>query len=305
MGALAWSSVAGCAPGSSIEPGDAAVVCQSGAIIAGEAAPDPALDAIGTLGGIDEQGRYRPFCSATLVAPTVALTAKHCTMRSNGASLLDDGPLFFAVGADADSPLAIVGVLGVERSSPDLGGVAQMGSDVAVVDLVRSVDGVTPLTPTTDPLTEAMVGAELTIYGFGTNASGCSMDVPYRAVRRVGSEVLRALRGNVFDLIYGGYAAYLEAAPSDRVASDLVTRYQSGNLLDSYEIWAARAPGGPQACHGDSGGPVIRQRAGQLDLVGVVSWSWQSATELCDYGSVFAVFGPETAAMLATHLARR
>jgi hypothetical protein len=34
------------------------------------------------------------------------------------------------------------------------------------------------------------------------------------------------------------------------------------------------------------------------EIIGVVSWSWQSAARPCDDGTVVAVFGPETSAFL-------
>lgn len=297
--ALTCVCLGGCAAGPPRGPADADLACRSGAIIGGQPADAAGLAAIGALGGIDPEGRYRPFCTGTLISPTAVLTGKHCTRRANGASLLDDGPLFFALGPDADAPLALVGVRAIERADPAQGGVAQLGSDVAIADLVEPVGGVTPLPPSMDPLSHQMIGEPLIIYGFGSDVAGCPEAVPFRALRRSGSVTLRALRGNVFDAIYGGYDAFRAAASSDRLRSDAAIRYQTGYLLEGYEVWAGRDPGGAQACHGDSGGPVFRRRDGQLELVGVVSWSWQSSTELCDDGSVFAVFGPSTWSLLA------
>jgi hypothetical protein len=123
--------------------------------------------------------------------------------------------------------------------------------------------------------------------------------VPFRALRRSGTLLLRAVNGNVFDWIYGNYASYLNRAPLDRAGADLALRYQNGELLDSYEAWMERSPGASQTCHGDSGGPVVSYRDGQPEILGITSWSWQSATELCDYGSVIAIFGADAAALLA------
>src|SRR5262245_2437866 len=84
-------------------------ICESaGAILNGAEAKSPMFDAIGALGVPDGHGAYRFFCSATLIAPAIALTAKHCTMTGNGESLLDRGPVVFALGLDAEHPLSIV-----------------------------------------------------------------------------------------------------------------------------------------------------------------------------------------------------
>jgi hypothetical protein len=213
-------------------------------------------------------------------------------MTPNGELLLGRGPVVFALGADADHPQLIIEVVSAEVSSPDSGGVAELGSDVAVFHLVEPATGVQPLGLSTVPVS---VGDTLSVVGFGTDVADGGVGATFRPVRRTGTEVLRAVDGNVFDWIYGGYSSYLARAPADGAPADLAARYAHGVLLDGYEVWATDAPA--QTCHGDSVGPVMR--CGEpMEIVGVTSWSWRSAARLCDYGTVVAVFGRETLAFL-------
>jgi secreted trypsin-like serine protease len=93
----------------------------------------------------------------------------------------------------------------------------------------------------------------------------------------------------VFDLMYGDYEAYREHASLTLSQTSLDRRYQNGQLLDGYEAWVTPGSEGAQACHGDSGGPVLLEREGQRYVIGVVSWTWTTEHELCALGAVVAL----------------
>jgi Trypsin len=295
------------APAAVEEPEE--IGCATAAILSGTRSPASALDAIGTLGLFDEQGMYRPLCSATLIAADLVLTAKHCTMTANGQEFLP-GEVFFAIGADAEHPRELRELVEVRVSAPSSGGVAQLGSDVGAFRLASPVAGVEPLPLSVLQVEDLPIGSELAVYGYSAVSSepsapraaecGAATDI----VRRRGTLALGPHQGNVFDFIYGDYATYLQQAPADTPLRNLSQRYQNGVLLEGYEAWAFDTVQGSQTCHGDSGGPVVLERGRSREIVGVTSWAWQSATRECAYGTVFATFGPQVTDFLAGLLPR-
>ena len=66
-------------------------------------------------------------------------------------------------------------------------------------------------------------------------------------------------------------------------------------LSEGYEAVAGGAPGDAQGCFGDSGGPLLRYNAKSEDynVFGVVSGGFASEDSICDFGAVYATFGPE------------
>ena len=65
--------------------------------------------AIGALGESDGVGSYTNYCTATLVAPTVVLTAAHC-VASPWGGLREPSEMAFMVGRDLDHPEAVFDV---------------------------------------------------------------------------------------------------------------------------------------------------------------------------------------------------
>jgi len=291
----------GCGGADSARPGEGSS-CFEQPIIHGVEALDAALAAVGSIGSRDASGRFHAQCSGTLIAPDLVLTAKHCALGGDGELALNRYGVQFALGVDAERPDTLAEALAVELSAPDSGGVAELGSDVALYRLERALSGIDPLHLFAEPLSDQLLGAELMVYGFGTDVPGCDRNATFRPIRRAGQVRLSALRGNVFDDIYGDEATFLADALHDMGRPTAEWRYAHGGLLQDYEAWVTSGPDGAQACHGDSGGPIVIETERGREVVGVLSWSWRSQTQQCDHGSVIAVFGPQTRALLLRSL---
>jgi hypothetical protein len=88
--------------------------------------------------------------------------------------------------------------------------------------------------------------------------------------------------------------------PMERYLREL---YDTTILLDGYEAYVGNAPGNAQPCYGDSGGPLLRMVGNDLTIYGVTSGGLHSTTLICDYGAIYASFGPDVANFLKNALA--
>jgi hypothetical protein len=69
--------------------------------------------------------------------------------------------------------------------------------------------------------------------------------------------------------------------------------YDTTVLDEGYEVFVGGAKGDAQPCYGDSGGPLLRRNtAGELVVYGVTSGGLGSQAQVCDFGAVYATFGP-------------
>lgn len=100
-------------------------------IIGGFRATGKALNAVGTVGMKAFDGRYSYFCSATLIAPKLVLTAKHCAMVLSGPfagmKLVNVMPIHFAIGPSAGAPIRIVEAIAADLSPLHEGGNPESG----------------------------------------------------------------------------------------------------------------------------------------------------------------------------------
>jgi secreted trypsin-like serine protease len=100
-------------------------------------------------------------CSGTLVAPEAVLTAGHC------AHALGDVPYRVALGSDATHPARTISVA-EQVLHPRYTGEGQP-YDFALLHLAEPVEDVAPLPLSTEPLTQADVGAPIRHVGFGVS----------------------------------------------------------------------------------------------------------------------------------------
>src|SRR5829696_924676 len=114
---------------------------------------------VGLILFYDSTGRYR--CSATLISPTVLLTAAHCTEDVLGSTLVtfdsviaEEPPSPFPVAADpsagyTDAEIEAAGYLsGTAYTHPEYSGFTDLDNwnDVGVIVLDEPVTGIAPAT---------------------------------------------------------------------------------------------------------------------------------------------------------------
>jgi len=193
------------------------------------------------------EGRFR--CSATLVAPTIVLTAAHCTTGTLGKTgvtfksvIAEQPPSGFPLAADPTvgytaAELAAGGLLsGTATTHPNYSNFTDLDTwnDVGVIVLDEPVVGVDPasLAPRNylDGFAQPLLNSTLfTVVGYGTEMrkpdSGPQKPQPmsYPLIRRVTTSPGQKLMTQVLQL--------------------------NGNIND--------ARGGGGTCFGDSGGPVF------------------------------------------------
>jgi hypothetical protein len=216
-----------------------------------------------------EDGRYR--CSATLVSPTVVVTAAHCTDGVLGSTLVtfeseiaEQAPSGFPVAADptvgyTPAELAAAGYIsGTAHTHPDYSGFTDLANwnDVGVIVLDSpvasfSADGYDPIAPvgTLSAIKKADISKTIfTAVGYGTevrkpdNGPQKPQPMTYPLLRR-----------------------YVDM-PGQKLTEQILQT--NGNPNDSH------GTGG--TCFGDSGGPVYLNG----EIVAVTSYGY---TDNCRY----------------------
>jgi hypothetical protein len=202
---------------------------------------------VGLIAFYDSEGRFR--CSATLVSPTLLITAAHCTAGTLGKTAVSFEPVVAeqppsplpvaanpAVGYTA-AELAAAGLLsGTAYTHPQYSNFTDLdnGNDVGVVVLDAPVTGIAP----------------------ATLASGNYLD----------QFAQPALNGTIFDVVgYGTEVRAAEDGPQQPqpMSYPLIRRYTTspGQKLTPQVLQLNGNPndvhGGGGTCFGDSGGPVF------------------------------------------------
>lgn len=212
----------------------------------------------------DEADGQRYRCTATLISPTVLITAAHCTDGVAGSTLVtfdsviaEQPPSGFPVAADptvgyTPEELAAAGYLsGTPIAHPDYSDFTDLANwnDVGVVVLDEPVTGIQPATLAPENYLDMFAQPKLnstifTVVGYGTEvrkpASGPQKPEPmsYPLIRRVTTSPGQKLTPQILQL--------------------------QGNPNDNR--------GGGGTCFGDSGGPVFLNGY----LVAVTSYSYTS-----------------------------
>lgn len=198
------------------------------ALIGGTA--DASLNAVGSF--ITGEGAHRlAFCTGTLVAPRVVVTAKHCTIDMPADAR-------FAIGADAHAPVRTVDIARFQRATPDSGGYMRLGNDVAGVVLAEPIADVTPIPVATRAMDASDIGKRFTAVGFGVQGTASAT-----GTRMSGDITLLAVEGAPLPKRYPTLNSFLDAA-ADHVEHDLgelevedYTLTYQRKLLAGYEAY--------------------------------------------------------------------
>ena len=299
-----WGSVlalvSGCAADSQ-EGRDEQVVTGSieQEIVNRELASDPALSAVGGLVFHFSDPAYGEFeefcCSATLIAPQVALTARHCVL---GSYQFYPDPAFsnyVVFGQDAYAPEQEVKVTGyLTAPSGPAGLLNDGGRDIAVLYLEEAPKGIKPAK--LGKFKNHMLGDTFRIAGYGQTEEFTS------GTKYEGSVTARALSGDWYPLLFDNdYEAFAEwywtdaslAAPSEE---EEALWWSSGlyALEPGYELLAGGLPGEAVSCWGDSGGPLLKGKKANNLTVYAVSFAGEgSIATNCALGGGYAVLNQE------------
>jgi len=256
----------------------------AGSLAYGEATTDPAYDAVGFIQSPDGK-----FCSGTLVAPNVIITARHCLNRGCNDAFIS-GKTFATHGTRATIvSQKILPYAGAPSSGSDCN-----GSDFAVGVLDRAIPDVTPLK--TGQLAPSDVGKILEFVGYGYNEQNVS------GSRTKGPSILRAVSGNFWEQTFGslkGVQAHVKA----RVGGDyprfasMIGQYYNTPLVGAFEafLWA---PNQAQTRNGDSGGAILDKVDGKLVIYGTVSGGWSGIDKRLNLGTVVSTVNPQTQALI-------
>jgi hypothetical protein len=275
------AATAACAAG-----GDApAEATAAGDLIGGFPASSAVLDAVGAIGRADGSGGFSPFCSGTLVGPTMVLTAKHCLAAQDASQLA------FLIGPDAFAPTRVVAGRGAAVETTLSGGVIGFGSDVGILHLDTPVTDILVLPIAA--LTDDRIGTRMTALGYGVQNTDLT-----RGTRRSGSMTLKATGGSVYAAIFGAFDDFVARgaarlfpevdAGTAPGRAELQAEFDSTRLLDGVEAWFGSGAGDAQACTGDGGGPIIARVDSRTTVFGVSSWGFGADAACTLDGSAFA-----------------
>jgi hypothetical protein len=282
--------------------GSAAMVEDSADIIGGYKATSASLNHTGAI-ILDYWDSLEPFCTGTLIGPKVVVTAKHC---AEVASWGED--MYFGVGPDAYLPDELIPIIALEMAPSDEGGFTGYGQDVAVLYLDHAPFGdIVPVTPS--PSSELSVDDRMVSIGYGVFTARDAYD----GQRRIGRETVLGTEGLTFEAMLGDFESFvewwinwevtdaniLEDIDDDELIAYVQEIYESEVLLEGDEVVTGGGEGNTQSCFGDSGGPLMKYVSGSgWQTYGVVSGGIDSLHSVCDFGTVFATFGPEVMAFL-------
>jgi V8-like Glu-specific endopeptidase len=294
---------------STVTGGDqGSAVDSSDRLIGGVDAASSKFDAVGALvydaphmGPGPATERFS-FCTGTLVAPQLVLTARHCIEDVVGQHLdgsssithfLDKAPKF-VIGPDATAE----GARAIEIESAQVCALPAVSRyaycDVGFYRLKTAITDVKPFKMSTAAVAKSALGTHFSAMGYGYQDHLMTT----KGTRQAGTVTILATEGAALKLTFPTLEAYLEAVSAlagptyvDLNRDALAAEYE-GPLLEGYQV-ATGAATDAHSCNGDSGGPLLARDGDDFVVWGVASQGHDYDRAHCVFGNVFAVFGPK------------
>ena len=243
-----------------------AVVAPSASAITGGEPDGDRHPNVGLILFYTEEGRFR--CSATLISPTVLITAAHCTADTVGSTLVtfdsviaEQPPSPFPVAADpesgyTDEEITSAGYLsGTALAHPDYSNFTDLANwnDVGVIVLDQPVTGITPAALAPENYLDQFAQPVLNSTIFGLVGYGTEVRKPESGPQKPQPMTYPLIRRYT-------------TSPGQKLTPQILQL--NGNPAD--------VRGGGGTCFGDSGGPVFLNGY----LVAVTSYTY---TDNCRY----------------------
>jgi len=202
--------------------------------------------------------RRSPFCTGTLLTKQLVVTAAHCVeaVRQYGITNVEYRVDFPAANGTYTSDYYQLDQAVTHPKYSRNNTANYSDYDIAVLVLKTKANNVTPITPNTAPIPQALIGKNIRVVGYGqiqTRPSIVSADKKYAA-----------------DI------------PLDQIATNTFIHFDQNPTVAQRK----------SACHGDSGGPALTMIDGKWVILGVTSTAYratstgQAGQTYCDGGAV-------------------
>lgn len=186
--------------------------------------------------------RRSPFCTGTLLTKQLVVTAAHCVeaVRQYGITNVEYRVDFPAANGTYTSDYYQLDQAVTHPKYSRNNTANYSDYDIAVLVLKTKANNVTPITPNTAPIPQALIGKNIRVVGYGqiqTRPSIVSADKKY-----------------------AGY-------PTDQIATNTFIHFDQNPTVAQRK----------SACHGDSGGPALTMIDGKWVILGVTSTAYRAS----------------------------